>query len=293
MTLILDSLGRNPVSSETSTLIDVTSQTLGHEVVEASVKQPVLLLFWSPSHQPSRQLGELLAKIMLKHKNAFKVTRISVDHAPDIAQAMGIRALPTVVAFLQGRPADAFSGIPGEADIEKFLSRFMGPSDSSSADLLENAQAALSLENYAEARTLFLAVLAETPDHEEAKLGLARATLGEGHVAHAEEILQSLPTDRRHTTGYTSLLAGISLFKEASSMKEQDSPMTDQEQALLAFSAGATEKAFQILLTAIQKNLSDAESKERKTLLKLFEFYGASHPLTMSYRKALSRLLFS
>ncbi|MGN6671494.1 MAG: tetratricopeptide repeat protein, partial [Candidatus Nucleicultricaceae bacterium] len=244
--------------------------------------------------QPSRQLGELLAKVMLKHKNAFKVTRISVDHAPEVAQAMGIRALPTVVAFLQGRPADAFSGIPGEADIEKFLSRFMGPSNAPSANLLEDAKTALEHAQYEQAHTLFLMILQDDPKNEEALLGLARASLGEGDVMRAEEVLQKLPADRRYTAGYLSISAGIALFKESAAIEATPSnTLNDQEQALLAFREGATEKAFQILLRAIETQPNDAESKERKTLLKLFEFYGSSHPLTIVYRKALSRLLFS
>lgn len=293
MTLIFNTLNTQ-AASDGSPIKDVTSQTLSHDVIEESVKQPVLLLFWSKSHQPSQQLGELLAKMMLAHKNAFKVTRINVDHAPEVAQAMGIRALPTVVAFLQGRPADAFSGIPGEADIEKFLSRFMGPSNTSSANLLEDAKIALEQQQYEQARTLFLMILQDDPKNEEALLGLARASLGEGDLMRAEEVLQNLPADRHYTSGYLSISAGIALFKEAAVIDDAPSnTLNDQEQALLAFREDATEKAFQILLHAIETQPNDAESKERKTLLKLFEFYGSSHPLTIAYRKALSRLLFS
>ena len=291
MTLILDPMHIRKSSDQD--VQDVTSQSLNTDVLEASMKQLVLLCFWSPTHPQSTQLITLLSSARTRHDQAFKVTRIRVDQAPEVAQAMGIRALPTVVAFVSGRPVDAFSGVPEEADLERFLARFLEPRDTTTPALLKEAERALTEGRYTEAHELFLKILTSQPDHGEALLGLVRCALELGDVTQAEGLFSSMPLELQKTTAYESVKAAFPIFKEVMTLTPTNAEETDVGKALIALKEGRREDALKALLLGIEKDPHDPDHPCRVMLLKLFAYYGASHPLTMVYRRAFSRIVFA
>ncbi len=84
---------------------------------------PCLVKFSAPWCQPCKTLTPILQSV--EEKIQIPIFEINVDENPETAQTLGIRALPTVMAFNAGlmigvplvgsRPAEAYIALAGEA----------------------------------------------------------------------------------------------------------------------------------------------------------------------------------
>lgn len=293
MTLILNHL--NPPSKASASVTDVTSQTLEHAVINASSKKLVLLQFWSPSHPHSLELTKILEKVQALYTDTLTITRINVDQSPEIAQAMGIRTLPTVVAFTKGKPVDAFTGIPPEADLRRFIDRFLENSLDPLEETLKQAKEALMQGSFDEASALFIEILSTDPAHDEALLGLARCSLEMGDVEKAEGLSGSISEEARKKPECVNFFEGLEVFKSAKALNpfHCTDASDPYHRAMIALKDNAIQQAFDALLEGLKTDFREENSRHRLLILKLFNYYGSNHPLTILNRKALSKILFS
>src|SRR3954465_8520299 len=107
MTLIGETQGQPAPADITK---DTTDATFMADVIEASQKTPVIVDFWATWCGPCKQLGPALEKAVEAAKGAVKLVKIDVDKNPAIAAQLRIQSIPTVYAFVDGRPVDGFQG---------------------------------------------------------------------------------------------------------------------------------------------------------------------------------------
>ena len=86
----------------------VTTATFTKDVLETSRTTPVLVDFWSPRAVQSKQLSPLVEKVVLSYGGKVKLCKMNVDEHPTIPGQLRIQGLPTVYAFVDGRPIDGF-----------------------------------------------------------------------------------------------------------------------------------------------------------------------------------------
>lgn len=108
-------------------MIDITLQNFEAELINASMRQPVLLDIWAPWCGPCRTLGPLLEKLETAYAGRFALAKLNSDEVPEIAsqlsQMFGVRSIPFCVMFSQGQPVDGFVGAIPEAQIREFLAK--------------------------------------------------------------------------------------------------------------------------------------------------------------------------
>lgn len=106
-------------------MINVTVANFETEVIEASQTTPVLVDFWAPWCGPCKVIGPLLETIETEYAGRFKLVKIDSDQEQQLAQAFGIRSIPTCVLLMNGQPVDGFMGALPEGQIKAFLDKHL------------------------------------------------------------------------------------------------------------------------------------------------------------------------
>lgn len=89
--------------------ITLTEENFRKEVLESS--QPVLVDFWAAWCGPCHVLGPVVEELAGDLAGQAKVGKLNVDENPGIASQYGIRSIPTVLVFDQGKVADSTVGV--------------------------------------------------------------------------------------------------------------------------------------------------------------------------------------
>lgn len=72
---------------------------------------------------PCRQLSPVLETIVKEHKGAVRLGKINVDKAKELAAREGVRSIPDVRMFRNGKQVDQFVGAPPETEIRKRIDK--------------------------------------------------------------------------------------------------------------------------------------------------------------------------
>jgi putative thioredoxin len=90
----------NTYSFETGT------EAFERDVLQASAKVPVLVDFWAPWCAPCRVLKPILEKLAGEYQGRFLLAKVNSDEHPQLSARFGVRGIPNVKAFVDGKLAD-------------------------------------------------------------------------------------------------------------------------------------------------------------------------------------------
>lgn len=252
-------------------------------VLAQSVKFPIVVELYSPRAN-AQALSEALIELANEAGGAYLLARVNVDAAPQIAQAFGVQAVPTVLGVVAGQLAPLWQGTLTKEEAQAYLAQLLqaaaangvvGRAEPVSVDAdagpdprFAAADEALAAGDFERAVTEFDKVLAATPNDPEAKAGRAQA----------------------------ALLGRVSAAEPATVLATAAANPTDIQAQLAAADAeligGAVQPAFDRLLELIRNTGGAERETVRVRLLELFETVGAQDPAVLKARRDLMSALF-
>src|SRR5437773_10158965 len=106
-------------------VLEVTTASFEREVVERSRRTPVLVDLWATWCGPCRALSPVLERLAQEMQGAFLLAKVDIDQSPEIADALGVQSVPTVVLVQGGKVVDGFVGAQPEPRVREMLARHL------------------------------------------------------------------------------------------------------------------------------------------------------------------------
>jgi len=100
--------------------VKVTDASFANDVVGAS--GPVVVDFWAEWCGPCKMIGPSLEEIAEEMKGQVTIAKLNVDENPGIAGTYGIRSIPTLMIFKDGKMATSIMGARPKGELKKWIS---------------------------------------------------------------------------------------------------------------------------------------------------------------------------
>jgi len=89
------------------TVVELTDGNFADEISEGVT----LVDFWAPWCGPCRSQGPIVEEVAAHVGDKATVAKVNVDDAPKAANRFGIRSIPTLIVFRDGKPVEQFVGV--------------------------------------------------------------------------------------------------------------------------------------------------------------------------------------
>jgi thioredoxin 1 len=103
---------------------DTSDSTFENDVLKSD--RPVLVDFWAAWCAPCRMLAPTVEAVAEKYSANARVVKINVDDNPSVSQRYGIKGIPTLILFKNGKEEERVVGATSEQSISRMLDKYVG-----------------------------------------------------------------------------------------------------------------------------------------------------------------------
>jgi putative thioredoxin len=283
----------NTYSFETGT------EAFERDVLQASAKVPVLVDFWAPWCAPCRVLKPILEKLAGEYQGRFLLAKVNSDEHPQLSARFGVRGIPNVKAFVDGKLADEFTGALPESGVRAFIDRLI---PTPGEKLRRAARELVAQGDFDLAERHLRSALELEPANHPLRLDLVELLLAKNSHAEAEVLIAPIPERERDERGdkLYSLLALWKKSQDLPSIAELESRLAanpDDLQSRLALGERLIadkryEPALAALLEVVRRDRGALRTSARKLMVEVFSLAEDQAELVSSYRKLLAGALY-
>jgi len=280
--------------------IDVDTTNFEQQVLEESKTVPVVVDFWAPWCAPCKVLKPILEKLAAEYGGRFKLAKVNSDENQDLAAAFGVRSIPDVMAFRDGKPVSHFLGAQPESQVRAFIDGILPkPSQTEQA----HATALRAAGDREGAVNALRGALAIDPANDPARLDLAELLLELGQADAAETLLGEVRPNIDWDARVEALQAAVSFARmRASGTSEaalRDKLAEDPADhatrfALAELHAGAKRyrEALDELIEIVRRDKDWNDGAARKQVLNIFNLAEKDAALVAEYRRTFASALY-
>ena len=271
---------KKPTADQLPTVgIPVTQENLVSGFVSKSKEKVVVLLAWSIRSAQSKEILEILGKLMAADKDAWILGTVDVDSQPQVAQALQIKSVPVAIAIVAEQLLPLFESVPPADQVRLVINKLLelasqkgvgsapnGPTEIPMEAEEEAAYAAMEKGDYKAAKLSYEAWLKRKPNEQVAIVGLAQVNL-------------------------MIRIDGLDPVLTLKNAKADD--LTSQLMcADIQIASGDLSGAFDRLLAVIKSNTGDQRDKAKAHLISLFNLVDPTDPRLVKARGELASVLF-
>ena len=99
--------------------VSVTDDTFKADVLDS--KGMVLVDFWAEWCGPCKMIAPALEEIAAEYKGRVTVAKVNIDDNPMSPNAYGVRGIPTMILFKDGKPAATKVGAAPKSELKAWV----------------------------------------------------------------------------------------------------------------------------------------------------------------------------
>jgi thioredoxin 1 len=100
-------------------IVHTSDATFDNDVLKSA--EPVLLDFWAEWCGPCKMIGPILEEAANEYKGRVKIAKINIDENPQTPPRFGIRGIPTLILFKNGKVEAQKVGALSKSQLSAFL----------------------------------------------------------------------------------------------------------------------------------------------------------------------------
>lgn len=240
--------------------MDITVVNFQTEVVEASKTVPVLVDFWAPWCAPCRALTPVLEKLAAEYAGRLKLVKINSDENAEISTALGVRSIPDVMLFRDGKAVAHFLGAQPESQVRAFIDKLLPPP----------------------------------------QLALAGQAIEAGRLDEADQLLAQVKSNIDWDARVATLQQAVAFARSGGSVIDLAAKLaanpTDLESRLALAGLHASKhryrEALDELLEIVRRDKDWKDGEARKQILEIFNLAAADAALISEYRRKLAGAIY-
>ena len=98
---------------------NLTDENFKEEVLESSI--PVLIDFWAEWCGPCRVLIPVIEELSKVYAGKVKILKMNIDENPNTPSSLGVRSIPTMMLFNNGKQIATKIGVLPKGTIEQWV----------------------------------------------------------------------------------------------------------------------------------------------------------------------------
>lgn len=100
-------------------ILKITDASFKKDVMEA--QKPVLVDFWAEWCGPCRVIAPILEELAQEIGDEALITKLNIDENPETPALLGIRSIPTLMIFKEGRMVGTKVGVQSKAALLEWI----------------------------------------------------------------------------------------------------------------------------------------------------------------------------
>ena len=101
---------------------EVSDSSFEKDVLGSS--KPVLVDFWAQWCTPCRMLAPTVEAVAQQYNETANVVKLNVDDNPSTAQRYGIKGIPTLILFREGKEVERVVGATSKESITRMIDKY-------------------------------------------------------------------------------------------------------------------------------------------------------------------------
>lgn len=278
--------------------MQLTAQNVKEVLIDASMTKPVFTYFYVDADECAAATTAVQSAI--GDNNAYVnlvMANVQDEVSQAIAMQIGLRNVPALIVFKEGRPVDALQGADVTEKLNELLNKYM-PSEEELA--LRAALEAEAAGDLGTALQKIAKVYNDNPKNSQAKFIYIRLCLKQKNLDKAKELIDSATREEKESKDYQDLLSALNLALKAQESpelallqekyKEHPDDMEILKQLAAALSeAGKRQQALDLLFEAFKKDTGNAQVKQ--LIIDILNTMQGD-PLQSKYRRNLYTLMY-